>query len=254
MQVCTSLQTDNHTNTPPVSFLQAGCPSCRPTNSVKALKVQNNQKYSIQSLQTVWKKCQRLLSTFANVCYFVMIINAFINVYHFLVRLTHLWLLLGKAYEACVYIIRFLSRELLQCIYRSTFTSVVYPTFRPHRMHRTDAACCYTCRTFRGLYVCPCVWHTVESCQSGWTDRGAVRGMQTRVDPRNHYIRHRCTLAPPGEYSWTTPFIPILSMSFIFVVGLCDWTICARLRCVLMSNYSDHLLDVATPMSRCMVT
>ena len=38
MQVCTSLQTDNHTSTPSLSFLQAGCPSCRPTNSVKALK------------------------------------------------------------------------------------------------------------------------------------------------------------------------------------------------------------------------
>ena len=38
MQVCTSLHTDNHTSTPPLSFLQAGCPSCRPTNSVKALK------------------------------------------------------------------------------------------------------------------------------------------------------------------------------------------------------------------------
>jgi len=38
MQVCTSLQTDNHAGTPPLSFLQAGCPSCRPTNSVKALK------------------------------------------------------------------------------------------------------------------------------------------------------------------------------------------------------------------------
>jgi len=38
MQVCTSLQTDNHASTPPVSILQAGCPSCRPTNSVKALK------------------------------------------------------------------------------------------------------------------------------------------------------------------------------------------------------------------------
>jgi len=38
MQVSTSLQTDNHTNTSPLSFLQAGCPSCRPTNSVKALK------------------------------------------------------------------------------------------------------------------------------------------------------------------------------------------------------------------------
>jgi len=38
MQVCNSLQTDNHASTPPLSFLQAGCPSCRPTDSVKALK------------------------------------------------------------------------------------------------------------------------------------------------------------------------------------------------------------------------
>jgi len=38
MQVCTSLQTDNHASTPPFSFLQAGCPSCHSTNSVKALK------------------------------------------------------------------------------------------------------------------------------------------------------------------------------------------------------------------------
>jgi len=37
MQVCTSLQTDNHASTPPLVFLQAGCPSCRPTN-IKALK------------------------------------------------------------------------------------------------------------------------------------------------------------------------------------------------------------------------
>jgi len=38
MQVYTSLQTDNHASTPPLSFLQAGCSSCHPTNSVKALK------------------------------------------------------------------------------------------------------------------------------------------------------------------------------------------------------------------------
>ena len=38
MQVCISLQTDNHASTPLLSFLQAGCPSCRPTNSIKALK------------------------------------------------------------------------------------------------------------------------------------------------------------------------------------------------------------------------
>jgi len=38
MQVCTSLQTDNHASNPPLSFLPAGCPSCRPTDIVKALK------------------------------------------------------------------------------------------------------------------------------------------------------------------------------------------------------------------------
>jgi len=38
MQVCILLQTDNHASTPLLSFLQAGCPSCHQTNSVKALK------------------------------------------------------------------------------------------------------------------------------------------------------------------------------------------------------------------------
>ena len=48
MQVCTSLQTDNHTSTPPLSFLQARRPSCRPTNSVKALKAKQIQHIHIQ--------------------------------------------------------------------------------------------------------------------------------------------------------------------------------------------------------------
>ena len=43
-QVCTSHQTDNHASTAPLSFLQAGCPSCRPTNSIKALKAFENQQ------------------------------------------------------------------------------------------------------------------------------------------------------------------------------------------------------------------
>jgi len=49
MQVCTSLQTDNHASTPPLSFLQAGCPSCRPTNSIKALKAYT---YTDKELET----------------------------------------------------------------------------------------------------------------------------------------------------------------------------------------------------------
>jgi len=43
MQVCNSLQTDNHVSTPPLSFLQAGCPSCCPANSVRALKAKHCQ-------------------------------------------------------------------------------------------------------------------------------------------------------------------------------------------------------------------
>jgi len=39
MQVCNLLLTDNNASTPPLSFLQARCPSCYPTNSVEALKI-----------------------------------------------------------------------------------------------------------------------------------------------------------------------------------------------------------------------
>jgi len=53
MQVCTSLQSDNHASTQPLSFLQAGCPSCHPTNSDKALKER-----------------QQLTSTHADNCHF----------------------------------------------------------------------------------------------------------------------------------------------------------------------------------------
>jgi len=45
--ICTSLQTDNHASTPPISFLQAGCPSCRPTNSINTLKAHILHEYTI---------------------------------------------------------------------------------------------------------------------------------------------------------------------------------------------------------------
>jgi len=38
------LTPDNHDSTPPLSFLQAGCSSCRPTNSVKALKANQSNE------------------------------------------------------------------------------------------------------------------------------------------------------------------------------------------------------------------
>jgi len=62
-QVCTSLQTNNHAITPPLSCLQAGCPSCRPTNSVKALKAQKSDitSYRIAVFDllplTLWINC-----------------------------------------------------------------------------------------------------------------------------------------------------------------------------------------------------
>jgi len=65
MQVCISLQTDNHISTPPLSFLQTGCPSCRPTNSVKALKAKQNKntKTKLQIIISyVTMKCQLKLS------------------------------------------------------------------------------------------------------------------------------------------------------------------------------------------------
>ena len=55
MQVCTSLQSDNHASTPPLSFLQARCPSCCPTNSVKALKAYKSTEGMHQKLnEIIW--------------------------------------------------------------------------------------------------------------------------------------------------------------------------------------------------------
>ena len=60
MQVYTSLQTDNHASNPPLSFLQVGCPSCRPTNSVKALKA-IYLKYFVTSMCPI-SSCQLFTS------------------------------------------------------------------------------------------------------------------------------------------------------------------------------------------------
>jgi len=54
MQVCTLFQTDNHASTPPLSFLQAGCPSCHPTNSVKALKAKSITLPELTFLPTLY--------------------------------------------------------------------------------------------------------------------------------------------------------------------------------------------------------
>jgi len=63
MQVCTSFQADNHASTPPLCFLQAGCPSCRPTNSVKALKAKHGQQHSYKMAAALSWSCEDDSST-----------------------------------------------------------------------------------------------------------------------------------------------------------------------------------------------
>jgi len=58
MQVCTSLQTNNHASIPALRFLQAGCPSCRPTNSVKALKALKVSKKKGSKLEVMLSKTE----------------------------------------------------------------------------------------------------------------------------------------------------------------------------------------------------
>ena len=48
-------QTDKHASTPPLSFLQAGCPSCHPTNSVKALKASATNERKLSVAHNTWR-------------------------------------------------------------------------------------------------------------------------------------------------------------------------------------------------------
>jgi len=68
--ICTSLQTHNHTSTSSLNFLQVGCSSWRPTNSIKAISdnsVKNHYSVSwmatarwpIEKLQVFWLLHQR---------------------------------------------------------------------------------------------------------------------------------------------------------------------------------------------------
>jgi len=74
MQVCTSIQTDIHQQPTTQVFLQAGCPSCRPTNSVKALKAFMGQWRKIFPVGSVfshkWAETFIRLSAFALLCVF----------------------------------------------------------------------------------------------------------------------------------------------------------------------------------------
>jgi len=75
MQVCTSLQADNHAGTPLHSFLQAACPSCHPANSVKINKqkaenigksigVDYHSKNSLHNILLLWLPVYHIVITF----------------------------------------------------------------------------------------------------------------------------------------------------------------------------------------------
>ena len=67
MQVCTLPQTGNHTSTLPLSFLQAGCRSCSPTNSVKALKdITVHTAINKSTNQNRLEKCYEVTSEMAS--------------------------------------------------------------------------------------------------------------------------------------------------------------------------------------------
>ena len=74
MQICTSLHTDNHASTPPLTFLHAGCPSCHPTNSVKPLKdnlyhilqLKNKIKFSVVRQVSAPLSCFSLWAVYSN--------------------------------------------------------------------------------------------------------------------------------------------------------------------------------------------
>ena len=54
--ICTSIETDNHTNTSSLNFLQTGCSSWRQTNTVKALKapLETNQSGKNAAIRYVY--------------------------------------------------------------------------------------------------------------------------------------------------------------------------------------------------------
>jgi len=56
MQICSLTKTHNHATIPPLTFLQARCPSCCPTNSVKAQKGDKILRLS----RLVFKICNNL--------------------------------------------------------------------------------------------------------------------------------------------------------------------------------------------------
>ena len=68
--ICTSLQTDNHASTSSLTFLRAGCSSCRRTNNIKTLVNDKYDKQWCQFCYAVLFRCSivHVLSTGVSLC------------------------------------------------------------------------------------------------------------------------------------------------------------------------------------------
>ena len=73
MQVCTSLQTDNHDSIPPLIFYR---PSCHPTNSVKALKEHIKNISFLQLFLLLLYELWEILSLCLNISMFEVVVNS----------------------------------------------------------------------------------------------------------------------------------------------------------------------------------
>ena len=71
MQVCTSLQAENHASTPPLNFFTGQMPFLRLANSVQALKYFLKDKSKLCTQRSVWRRqrsyiCSNMLTTAAD--------------------------------------------------------------------------------------------------------------------------------------------------------------------------------------------
>jgi len=118
MQICTSSQTDNHKSIPPLSFVQAGCPSCRPTKSVEALK-------AIPYCAIICFSVPYILNCF-NICmYLILFILDFVIQFLIFQGRVYVWYLLYPPSE----------RSELARYHVMLFPSVC-PSFREHSVFR----------------------------------------------------------------------------------------------------------------------
>ena len=119
-------------------------------------------------------------------------------------------------------------------LYGSIYTTNIC-MFRPHRMHSTDAAYCYT----RCGVVCLCVsvclyMYVMRMSHAKWLNRSKC--CLARVGPHNHVL--------DGSHDWSPREATILGMGIHGHASACGQSVYSTRRCGLLSNYFDLLLVI----------